>query len=65
MWKVVEILITDLQMAKNLENSLNELRGEGYDIHSIHTTFSSVIVVASKSIPAITGSYGAVEGPYA
>jgi hypothetical protein len=35
-------------MAQNLEKALNNLTSEGYVVHSISTTFSSVIVVANK-----------------
>lgn len=47
--KVIEILFTDLQMAKTLEKALQDLTLEGFSVHSIHTTFSSVLVVANKT----------------
>ena len=45
-YKVTEILFSDLQMAQNLEKALQDLSNEGFEVDSIHTTFSSVIVVA-------------------
>ena len=45
-YKVLELLFSDLQMAQNLEKALQDLSNEGFVVHSIHTTFSSVIVVA-------------------
>lgn len=47
-YKVIEILFTDLQMAQNLEKALQDLSNEGFQIYSINTTFSSVLVVANK-----------------
>lgn len=47
-YKVKEILFIDLKMAQSLEKALQELTNEGYQVHSIQTTFSSVLVVANK-----------------
>jgi hypothetical protein len=47
-YKVEEVLFTDMQMKSSLEKVLNGLSVEGFVVHSIHTTFNSVIVVAYK-----------------
>lgn len=48
-YKVLELLFSDLQMAQNLEKALQGLADENFEIHSVHTTFNSVIVVANKT----------------
>lgn len=47
-WKVTEVLFTDMQLKSSLEKALTDLTGEGFTIHSMHTSFNSIIVVASK-----------------
>jgi len=47
-WKVLELLITDYQLASKLQDTLDSLTSDGYTVYSIETTFSSMIVIANK-----------------
>lgn len=54
-WKVTEVLFTDLQLKTSLEKALTDLTSAGFQIHSMHTTFNSIIVVASKKSSPLPG----------
>jgi hypothetical protein len=47
-WKVEEVLFTDLQLKTALEKVLFGMTEEGFTVHSVHTTFNSIIVIGNK-----------------